>query len=245
MKRKKISPEDVEKYLELLPSLVEYAQSVADEALEEAVELIVYSEISDDQEAEEYIESLQVVKINSDKRMVKFHPINSRIASLETGVKPFSIKEKMLNSPKAKMSKDGFLYRTVPLSRSATSEPKTEKGREILEKIRETIKGSNFAFQFAKDFPEKNQFVVQDRAKNVIRKRVFKSEEEYKKKQKPLSKEYVIFRTMSSRPGTSNWFHPGTSGKNLEGKVNQWLLDNEARIFEEAFNELFEMAFGR
>jgi hypothetical protein len=246
MKRKKVKLEDVDRYIKLLPLLLGKAEEHTQGVVDQVVEAIVVSEVRDPEVADEYRRSIEIFRTQPGKSVVRFTPASARITAIETGVKPFSIKDKMLSSPKAKLSKDGYLYRTVPIEHDPAKTPGTDKGKTALDKINEIVRGSRFALQFAKNLEDSGKFVVQDRLKNenLVRKRVFSSEEDYRSRKKPLSRQYTIFRTMSSKPGTSEWFHPGTSGKNIAGQVDRWLVENEARVFEETFDELFNTYFG-
>lgn len=241
--RKKVRLEDVPRYLELLPYMAEYADGIVDTALEESIEIILFSETRDETIAGQYRESIKITKLGDRKRMVRFEPTNDRIKAIETGIRPFSIKEKMLSSPKAKMSKDGHKYMTIPISKDAARKPTTNKDAAVREKINEVIRGSRFSLQFA-GANESGEYVVQDKTRDIRRKRVFASESDYRNRKKPISREHIIFRTMSSKPGTSDWFHPGSSGKNIVSQIDRWLADNEEKVFEEAFDSMFEMFFG-
>lgn len=244
MARRGLTEEELDQFEELLPVMIEYADEIVEEALEETIEVLVYSEVRDSDEADDFVESIQVLRLGGKSRQIRFEPKNERVRTIERGIKPFSIKDKMLSSSKAKISKDGHRYRTVPLSREAARPPSTDKDRAVRDKINEVVRGSKFSLQFAGTNPETGRYEVRDKLKNLRRKRVFKDEAEYKQKKKPLSREYTIFRTMSSRPGTSEWFHPGSSGKNIVEQLDRWLLDNEEAIFEEAFDSIFETLFG-
>lgn len=237
---------EYQRFLDLLPIMYETAAEITEQRIKDQISAIVVDEFGDSQVAVEYINSFFVESVNPERRIVSFTPASDRIKSIETGIRPFSIKERML-SKKSKISKDGYRYRVIPISKDEgkTSSNPTAKERQVRDQIREIVEGSRFSLQFAATEKSTGAYHVQDRAGGrLIRQRSYSSKEAYHNKQEATRTRYVIFRTMSERPGTSQWQHPGTQGKSIVSRVEQWQNENDRQIFDETVDNLFDLYFG-
>lgn len=233
----------IQTYQELLPYIEEAAGNVVQRETEAAIAAIVISEVGDNDTALQYIESFKIDKIANNKHQVRFVATSERIRSMEIGIKPFSIKHHMLSTGRSgvKFSKDGFLYRTVPISKD-TSEPvsnrATSKEKEIRKKIDEILAQSKFAFRAALTNKKTGEYNVSEAAPGMMRYSVYDNRAAYESGKKSKRSRVVVFRTMSNRPGTSEWWHPGTKGRNIESKIEKWLFENEQQIFSETMEQL-------
>ena len=140
--------------------------------------------------------------------------------ALEKGVPPFDMKKGHLESPKAKVSKSGYRYMIIPISKdksggSASSSPKSQ---ELKEKIRNVLIKPKFAFRKLKlhmDGSVSTSEAVKTNdpdVKGLYRIRHYKNPAMAEAKKGSTS--YVMFRVMSEKPGSAEWMHPGLPGVN-------------------------------
>jgi hypothetical protein len=140
--------------------------------------------------------------------------------ALEKGCSPFDMKEGHLKSPKAKISKEGFRYRVIPISKdksggSASSNPKSQA---LKQKIQDVLIKPKFAFRKLKlhmDGSVSTSEAVKTNdpdIKGLYRIRHYKTPALAEAKQGSTS--YVMFRVMSEKPGSAEWMHPGLPGVN-------------------------------
>jgi len=232
----------------LFPYMMEVADEVTTKETQIALTAIVVSEVGDTDLAVQYIQSFRVENLTTEKRMVRFVAASDKIKTLERGISSYSIKEKMLQAgkPGVKMSKAGYLYRSVALNKDAPVEGKkiSQKEEEIQSQIKDILAGANMALKMAFTNKKTKEYVVVDRTRGLSRTRVFESKDSFNADEKPKKSQVVIFRTMSQRPGTSEWQHPGVSGKNIKGKIDKWLSSNEDVIFNEVLDNLMAQFFG-
>lgn len=247
--------------------LEKIAREVVRTKIEQAIFAIVLQSVDDPSIAASYIASFKVVPIGSQNNII-FSPSTSVIGYLESGVRPFSMKEKMLATGSVKISKKGFPYKTVPVrhdmsgpdskmdtlqrlakrtvSVSSTRTVLTSKEMEIQAQINSVLQKTKFSFlENAKD--AEGRTVKRSIATNpldiggLIKEETFESTA---KVNKPTKTKYVIFRTISAKPGSADWYNPGFSGKELYAKVLNWQSENEEAMFTETLDKLIEQIFG-
>lgn len=149
--------------------------------------------------------------------------------ALESGVGAFDMK-KMLNSGRARTSKEGFRYMSIPMGKSKDATPGTEKGQEFQKKINEVLSAPKFGMRKLNTLMngtvvESQQILTNDpMIKGLYRTRAFESAEVYHSGRKKPAWQHVMFRTMSENPmSRSQWEHPGIKPANILRAVNTWL----------------------
>lgn len=252
---------------EVRRDLEKIAREIVRTKIEQAIFAIVIQSVDDANIAANYIASFSVIS-TGNTNSVYFTPSNPVIGYLESGVRPFSMKEKLLATGNVKISKKGFAYKTVPLThespgpnarmdtfqrvagRTASVEAKktvlTSKEIAIQSKINSVLQKTKFSFlEDAKD--AEGRSIKRSISKNPLDIGTLIKEETFEaaaKTQKLVRTKYVIFRTISTKPGSASWEHPGFSGKEIYAKVMDWKNENEERIFAETLDSLLEEAFG-
>jgi hypothetical protein len=157
--------------------------------------------------------------------------------AVETGVDSWSMKQSHLKSPKTKISKEGYRYLRIPIGKEKSGQGgHTEKSRALQKKINEvmkrptvgarklyTVMGGRFqpgVIANSGPIVETQRIVTADPAlKGLYRTRAFSDASTFHTKQTTKTGmptwKLVMFRTMSEKPGTSPWVHPGIEGKRL------------------------------
>jgi len=265
-----------QEYLEYLESvereeirrdLQKIAREIVKTKIEQAIFAIVIQSVDDPSVAANYIASFRVISTGNENA-VFFSPVTPVIGYLESGIQPFSMKEKLLATGNVKISKKGFPYKTVPLrhdagsldskmdtfqriaSRTASTEAKktvlTSKEIEIQSKINTVLQKTKFSFlEDAKD--AEGRSIKRSIAKNPLDLGTLIKEETFEaaaKTQKVVKTKYVIFRTVSAKHGSAAWNHPGFSGKEIYKKIIDWKNENEERLFADTLDSLLAEAFG-
>ena len=248
-------------------NLEKIARDIVRTKIEQAVFAIVLQSVDDPSIAASYIASFKVIPIGN-KNIIQFNPSTPVVGYLESGIRPFSMKEKLLTTGSVKISKKGFPYKTVPLKHDVSSPDArmdvlqrissktvsvssektvlTSKEMEIRAQINSVLQKAKFSFlenakgaegQTIKRFIATNPLDIG----GLIKEETFQAGA---KTSKPTKTKYVIFRTVSAKPGSADWYHPGFSGKDIYSKILNWQSDNEEAIFSETLDKLLAEAFG-
>lgn len=147
--------------------------------------------------------------------------------AIEEGISGFDMKEGLLKSPKSKVSKKGFRYIRVPISKNPSWSSGTAKGQEYQKKINDALKNPNFLLsswqtQASGEVTEYQKLQTFDKSMSgFYRTRTYKSEKDIKTT-KPKW-DYVMFRTVSSKSRPGSWQHPGIEQKRVLREIEQWL----------------------
>lgn len=248
--------------------LEKITRDIARAKIEQAIFAIVLQSVDDPDIAASYIASFQVIPIGN-RNQILFSPATPVVKILETGVRPFSMKEQLLATGTVKVSKDGFPYKTVPLRHdlasknakmdtlqrvarrtaavSAQKTTLTSKEIQIQAQINSVLQKTKFSFlEEAKD--AEGRSIKRSIATNPLDIGGLIKEETFdtaaNKASKPIKTKYVIFRTVSAKPGSADWYNPGFSGKEIYSKILNWQSENEEAIFTETLNQLLKQAFG-
>jgi hypothetical protein len=198
---------------------------------------------------EEYISALSV-KVENYVLIMELDEKNWLACAVEKGATSWDMNQTHLKSPKAKISKQGHRYMSIPIAKEAGGKAgPSERSKEIQRKINEVMQRPSFKTdkvsgsvnRFHTKFGDKYQPgifsggpIVQTQQINtgmdkdisgLYRTRVFANSEEFYQKQankKGMPKwSLVMFRTMSENPLTKHWIHPGITGINLLQSTNQ------------------------
>lgn len=147
--------------------------------------------------------------------------------AVESGADPFSIKEGLLRSSKAKVSKEGYRYMSVPMGKDPKREKMgTDKGQAIQNQIREIMLKPKFGNLMYRQNDDGSiweyQNIVSEDLGGFYRTRLYQNQTEVSKKNPKWG--YVMFRTASENPKSeSKWDHPGIQASNILRDTETWL----------------------
>jgi len=195
--------------------------------------------------AEDYAESFEILHDPNGYFIVRFTPKTKEVEEEERGKGPYDMRAVMLRpgAPGVKMSKSGYLYRNVPLSKKQLS-PKAASTKSLGEQqmqqnIRDVI--AKVKFQVKSAMQVGDRFVVEETGagnNGISRVKSYASKEDYLKRRIPKMS-FIAFRTISNNPNSkASWYHPGWTGDNIQKKLQNWLQDNSEKIRVEVINEL-------
>jgi hypothetical protein len=170
----------------------------------------------------EYTGDLLIVEIDKDSWLAN---------AVEEGADPFSMKETHLNSPKAKISKKGFRYMSIPMEKFKNAPSGgTDKSAMWQAKINEVLTKPKYGISQLKVKLDGSATMVQPvisgdpPVKGLYRMQNFDSPEAVMGKKKPRSTQFVMFRTISDNPASiSEWQHPGLRPAKILDELQQWL----------------------
>jgi hypothetical protein len=167
-----------------------------------------------------------------------------------------------LQGKNAKVSKEGYRYVHVPLSKQAGGKGgPSARSQEIQKRINEIMKRPSFRNErmlgttnslhtklggrlVSGVFPGgqiiQTQQITSSKDPDIgglYRTRAFSNSEEFYQKQaskKGMPKwNLVMFRTMSENPLAKHWMHPGIKGVNILKETESWLWGSVQRLVEE------------
>lgn len=190
----------------------------------------------------EYRENLLIVEID---------PENWLANAVEEGADPFDMRKTLLMSPKAKMSKAGYKYMSVPIAQMKGKQPTegSDKSAMWQSKINEVLTKPKFGLSQLKaklDGSVTNVQPVTSGSPSIpglYRVQSFDSMDSLVGKKKPSRSQYVLFRTISNNPAKlQGWQHPGIAPSHILRELELWLgstveslLD---RMIEEELNKV-------
>lgn len=158
--------------------------------------------------------------------------------AVESGADPFSMKDTHLKSGKARWSKPGkdgvsYKYLRVPIGKEANAKPGgTDKAKMFQKKINEVMMKPQFGMARLKSMMdgtvvESQKVLTSDPdLGGLYRVRQFDSPAEYHGGNKKPKWNLVMFRTISERPFTSKWEHPGIHPAGIFKETQSWLSAN-------------------
>ena len=230
---------------ELMPIIYDMAAGMTTQSLQTALKAIIISE-SGVEDASEYFKSFQITHVKDHQNIIRFVPASDIIAKKEVGVRPYSIKDKMLSTGRkgVKISKKGTLYRDIPIFKEFdTEKPKgnpTDKETEVRKQIQEALSSAKLSLKLIAKTKATGAVSTIMHKKGMVVANMYENEEAYKNKAKPKWQAVLFFRRMSNAPGTSEWRHPGIPGKDITRKIQDWQTNNEKKLFDEYVIELME-----
>jgi hypothetical protein len=187
-----------------------------------------------------YEGSILVVELDSQSKLANM---------LELGADAFSMKEGHLQSPKAKTSAQGWKYISIPIPQTKTGrKAKTESGQAIQDKIRAALERPSFGAPKVSVRPDgtvssTEKLLTDDPSvKGLYRVRKYGQADAFRAGDRPLSSQFVLFRTISNRPDAKGqWQHPGFRPLNIFRDVESWgrtsLPDILSEIIDKAVAE--------
>jgi hypothetical protein len=245
-------------------TIQDITQEIVKTRLEQAIFAIVLQSVDNPDLIGSYVASFQIFTVGN-RNQIYFSPATPLVGMTEYGVKPFSMKEKLLSTGSVKISKQGHPYKTVPISREmpgknakldtlrsvqkrsipVSNQQSVISSKEIQMQARVNAVLQNAKFSFVSKAKDAEGRTIQRSVARDLDVGTLIKEETFDvatKTAKPIKTKYVIFRTMSAKPGSADWMNPGFSGKDLYAKVLNWQSENEERIFEQTYNEIISKA---
>lgn len=186
--------------------------------------------------------------------VVTLDPENWLAHAVEEGVDPFNLKQMLSTSKKVRISKEGFRYLRIPIGKEkGGSGGPSQKGQDLQKKINQVLERPKFGMTRLKALHNGTVIETQriqsadPQLKGLYRTRQHASAQAYHDKRSRPAWQVVLFRTMSEKPGTSKWLHPGIKPVAIFRDTEQWivqampdLLDSFVGAELEAFNKRFE-----
>jgi hypothetical protein len=186
----------------------------------------------------QYMNSVRV-KNQDYLLVVELDPEDWLSNAVETGIESFDMKDKALQSPKAKISKKGTRYLRIPMGKKKDAHAGTEKGQDFQSRVNEVLQKPKFGLSNLKIRPngsvnETQKVLTSDPGlQGFYRTRVFENTQALQAPAKPKWN-FVLFRTMSDNPeAVSKWIHPGIKAANIFKETERWINGNIDRILDD------------
>lgn len=169
---------------------------------------------------------------------------------LEDGRGPWDMKPMLLNGPKARVSKNGIRYNTIPFRHGASSNYSTNSNamsmpKRIYQQARElkaSVRQGN-AMKWggrlpATGTPGQNP-TTGNQHKHDLYEGMVRIEKTY---EKATQSKYLTFRTVTSNSDPLSWWHPGYQAHHIaEGVTNFCRPVVEGMVREAALNDLVDL----
>ena len=164
--------------------------------------------------------------------------------AVETGADPFSMKEGLLRSSKAKYGKAdkygvSWKYVRVPIGKKKDGEGGgTDKSKALQQKINQVMLQPAFGPRRLKQQTDGSVFESQriltsdPDLKGLYRVRKFDNSKDVHNTNKRPKYGLVMFRTVSERPGSAEWKHPGIAPANILKDTEKWLNTNAEQMLD-------------
>lgn len=230
---------------ELIPLIYEIAAEQTHEAVKSTLQAIIVSE-NGVENATEYFNSFSVDHVREHQNIVRFKAVSPIIEKKEIGIKPYSIKEKMLQVGQkgVKMSKKGTLYRDIPLMKEFDQKKPpvnpTEREMEVREQIQEALAAAKLSLRLIATTKATGNVSTIQQKKGLVVASMYENKKSYREGKAPQWQAVLFFRRMSNAPGTSEWRHPGKPGINVEKQIKDWQVQNEKQLYDDIIMDLIE-----
>lgn len=162
--------------------------------------------------------------------------------AVEAGASPFDMKAKHLNSPKAKVSKEGFRYMVIPMGKKKNAHPgNNQKGmfwQDIINKelTKPKFKPAKMSLGIDGNLRVMEEVINKSQlARGLYRTRTFKDSQSFHSGGRASSSSYVMFRVMSEK-FPEKWQHPGIAPANIFKDTEAWLMQNIAGSYTQFIN---------
>lgn len=161
--------------------------------------------------------------------------------ALETGVGAFDLKAMLKTSPKAKISKKGFRYMSIPIGHDKNGKPGTEKGQDFQKKINDVLASPKVGMTKLKTMLNgkviESQKIQNDdpQLQGFYRTRMFDSAADYYAGNRKPKWSFVLFRTISENPESktgATWQHPGIKPVNIMRSTETWIEQSLPGLLE-------------
>lgn len=150
--------------------------------------------------------------------------------SIEDGWAPFNMINGFLNGPKAKISKKGIIYNTIPFSYKPYSKaPLNEKSTQLRDAVKQVLKQNGID----KILKGPDGTPLQGKVATILNTGI-KELNGLVKYQKTYDKAtqstYMTFRRVSERTLKSKWNHPGFGGAKIFPDLENYITEQVDRI---------------
>lgn len=173
-------------------------------------------------------------KVEGNVLVVELDKDNWLANAVESGVGGFDIKAGLLNSPKAKIGKNGKKFIIVPIGKQKNGKGGgTEKSQDYQRRINEVLLKPKVGLSKLKTrldggVYETQQIINDDPLlQGFYRSRVFDSAQDFYAGKKKPAWGHVLFRIVSENSDKDSWQHPGIQKADIFGQTSQW-FDNTA-----------------
>lgn len=164
--------------------------------------------------------------------LVIFQPMEWLIGAMENGAAPYSIKEALLTSSGAKMSKKGYLYRVIPMTNKERVKGlggsfdigSVEFDQQM---IKDTLSRAKYKYKLLEENYKDGFYHRRESIRDLNRQgkprkiaeriRTYRTRQEFQKRVQPRVTEFTTFKTVSENPDSinNNWTHPGFVGYHI------------------------------
>lgn len=186
-----------------------------------------------DSTRDEFLSAVNV-KFSGYVLLVELDPDNWIANAVESGIGQFDMRSSLLNSPKAKRSKNGFRYMSIPIGKKKDAKSaNNDKSKEYQKRINEVLAKPKFGMQKMSQTQDGRVFERQEvltndpMVKGLYRTRQYENSSQFFSGAKKPNWQYVLFRTISDNPlSKASWQHPGIQPANIFRDTEQWLNSN-------------------
>jgi hypothetical protein len=203
---------------------------------------------------EEYMASLDI-KLTDNVLIVELDKSSWLANAVESGANEFDMHNTLLNSSKAKISKKGHRYMSIPLPVYKDKGPisGTNKAQALQEKIRAALKDPVFSTPKISQGRDGSIMAVErlltmDPAlKGMVRTSSFGSMTDLTEGKRPRNVQYTLFRTISQNPlSRAQWIHPGIKPRRLFPRVQNFADSTLIDLLQDIIqNEMEDFLKGR
>ncbi|HMV01704.1 MAG TPA: hypothetical protein PLJ37_01130 [Chitinophagales bacterium] len=170
---------------------------------------------------QDYIRSLNLYDIGNNIYIISL--TGDQANYIENGWQSFDQKPGLLNGPKAKVSKKGTIYNTIPFTHNPYSKaPLNEKGTQLRSDLLKVIKANNLdkIIQDATGSPRQG---IVARLKNTGVRNLEGLVKIQKTYDKATQSKYISFRRVSENSPNSSWIHPGYAGAHIFDDLEKYI----------------------
>lgn len=231
-----LDPFSIDKFISILEGdLTESIKLLATQQLIKEIEIYINESLAylnvSEVHKEAYRSSFLVME-EEDSILLVFQPIEWLIGAMENGAPPYSIKEALLTSSGAKMSKKGYLYRVVPMTnreRVKGTGGNFDIGSVEFDQqmIKDTLSRVKYKYKLLEENYKDGFYHRRESIRDLNRQgkprkvaeriRTYRTKQEFQKRVKPRVTEFTTFKTVSENPDSidNSWTHPGFVGYHI------------------------------
>ena len=172
---------------------------------------------------QDYIRSLNLYDIGSNIYVISL--TGDQANYIEDGFQGFDQKPGLLNGPKAKISKKGTIYNTIPFTHNPYSKaPLNDKGTQLRSDLLKVIQANNLD-KIIKDASGTPKQGIVARLKNTGVRNLEGLVKIQKTYDKATQSRYVSFRRVSENSPSTSWIHPGYKGARIFDDLDKYVED--------------------
>lgn len=172
------------------------------------------------------------IEMRENLFIVEIDPENWLANAVEEGTDPFDMRKTLLTSPKAKTSKSGYKYMSIPIAQLKGKKPTegSDKAAQWQAKINEVLNKPKFGISKLKAKLDGSVVSTQPVVSGnpalpgLYRVQTFDSMDSVAAKKRPVKSQYILFRTISENPAKAQgWQHPGIAPGKMLTELELWL----------------------